>query len=333
MICDKEDLFTSTGVKFWRHRLQMGAYREGKSHSIISTHISPEGSCNLRCSYCSVYSRNQKFRIPLEVIKDYILKLKTKGLLAVIITGGGEPLLYPKINELISWLLYDAKLSVGLITNGTVSHLLHVWENLSWVRVSLNQFPDWRNIIQLPRDPLKNTIIGTSRIYTNESVEQMRELVSFSKNLGARYFRVCTNCLLKGQEFTDSFLRLICIAKEIGDGHLLLQHKIPCLPRSKICHQAYFRPYLSEVDGGTVYPCDSLVDNEAEGYFLRKYQICKAADVLDFLDRKILPHLDIQHNCIGCTFTNNINMLEDWVHNKIDRFNEFDTSILHEEFV
>ena len=59
-----EHQYTSTGIKFWRHQEQMWNYRNGDPNTIISTHISPEGACNLKCSYCSVTYRDTHSRIP-----------------------------------------------------------------------------------------------------------------------------------------------------------------------------------------------------------------------------------------------------------------------------
>ena len=57
-------------------------------NTVISTHISTEGACNLKCLYCSVTYRDTHSRIDMDTIKDYVTKLKTRGLKAVILTGG-----------------------------------------------------------------------------------------------------------------------------------------------------------------------------------------------------------------------------------------------------
>ena len=54
---EQEHKYTSTGIKFWRHKEQMVSYVENTGKTIISTHISPEGACNLKCEYCSVSQR------------------------------------------------------------------------------------------------------------------------------------------------------------------------------------------------------------------------------------------------------------------------------------
>ena len=87
----EEHKYTSTGIKFWRHPEQMNNYKNGNPNTVISTHISPEGACNLTCAYCSVTYRDTHSRIEMDVIKDYVTKLKTRGLKAAILTGGGEP--------------------------------------------------------------------------------------------------------------------------------------------------------------------------------------------------------------------------------------------------
>ena len=149
----EEHKYTSTGIKFWRHPEQMNNYKNGNPNTVISTHISPEGACNLTCAYCSVTYRDTHSRIEMDVIKDYVTKLKTRGLKAAILTGGGEPTSYKHINELIRWLKAQ-DLSVALITNGTLTRRINpdIWNMLEWVRVSINVFPLWELKINLPTE-------------------------------------------------------------------------------------------------------------------------------------------------------------------------------------
>ena len=106
-----------------------------------------------------------------------------------------------------------------------------------------------------------------------------------------------------------------------------------------MCHQSYFRPYLSEeVDKktglpGTVYPCDSVVLNGGNQFYAQEYQLCHASEILDYLDRKIKQNFDPREQCKGCVHTNNIDMLENWVNKKVNRFDEFPYPLVHENFV
>ena len=134
-----ERSFTSTGEKFWCHRSQMESYRDSTGKTVISTHISPTGQCNLTCEYCSVSKRTKYVHIEFKTMQRYVSLLKSRGLKAVILTGGGEPTLYSQFNELVRWIRNDMGLSVALITNGTTSSRIDddVMRLFSWIRVSV----------------------------------------------------------------------------------------------------------------------------------------------------------------------------------------------------
>lgn len=327
----EENKYTSTGIKFWRHKDSMLAYKNSAPNSIISTHISPEGHCNLSCAYCSVSKRKVNERIDLDVIKNYVLTLKKYGLQAVILTGGGEPTLYPKFNELVRWLI-GQNLSVALITNGTNIDKVaqDLWDYFSWVRISLNFFPNYKNTIKFPG--IKG-VLGASMVYVGQSIEELKDLAAFIPKDKVKYIRVLPNCLHEQEKLIEEHKKIYEVLNQLDDKRFFQQFKIHGVPRSSICHQAYFRPYLSEVNGGTVFPCDSLVLNEAQAHFNTKYAICAATDVEKFLNREIKMQFNPLQDCDGCVFAGNINLLEDWICKGVNHFDEYREKITHEEFV
>ena len=351
---EQEHKYTSTGIKFWRHQEQMFNYKNGDPNTIISTHISPEGACNLKCPYCSVTYRDTHSRIPMEIIQDYVTKLKTRGLKAVILTGGGEPTAYKHFNDLVRWLK-SQDLSVALITNGSEQYWKRIDEDVckmfSWVRVSINVFKDWDKRIGLPLEKFdtEKTVIGCSMVYTVEhelSEEVMADRVGLLKKVskvadkcGAKYIRMLPNCLLEQEHLIRQHKSLDNVLEQIDDTRFFHQYKVHGAPKSSVCHQSYFRPYLSEEIhketgvAGTVYPCDSVVLNDTYQFFAEEYQLCHASDILDYLDKKIKPKFDPRERCKGCVFTDNVNMLDDWVNGKVERFDDFKDPLMHEEFV
>jgi len=329
------DNYTSTGVKFWKHENQMMNYKNSNDNTIISTHISPTGSCNLNCSYCSVKKRKCQNTIELEVIKDYIEKLITRGLKAVIITGGGEPTLYKQFNELVEWIK-SKELKVALITNGTLTDRVENWKAFSWIRVSINKFEGWKYKIKLPINEIdEQTIIGCSYINTGNLENDIYDIKNLVDKLNAKYVRVLPNCLLSQEQLLVEHKKIDDIFEKYNVQDIFFhQFKIHENPLTTICHQSYFRPYLSEVDGGTVYPCDSVVLNDCVEMFHDKYKICKASNVLDYLDGKIMPKFMPCNDCSGCVFANNIKMLDDWKNDRINLIEQFkDLQFKHEEFV
>lgn len=335
-----EHKFTSTGIKFWRHQQQMEAYRAGTGNTVISTHIAPEGACNLKCPYCSVTYRDTHQRIDLQVVKKYVTDLMTRGLKAVILTGGGEPTIYKHFNELVQWI-HSHGLKVALITNGTQAKRVEpdTWKCFTWVRVSLNVFPGWKDKIRIPNEHLSpDCVVGCSMVYTPEHrIDTLIEASAVATAVEAKYVRVLPNCLLEQDKLMAEHEKLDADFVRIGDGRFFQQHKAHATPKCGTCHQSYFRPYLSEVlsvktgKPGSVYPCDSVVLNGAAMHFPKLYQLCPAEEVLDYLDGKIKAAFDPRKNCSGCVFTKNVNMLDDWKERGIGEFTS--EPLPHEEFV
>ena len=333
--------FTSTGKKFWCWPKQMKDYRLGKPDTIISTHVSPEGSCNLNCSYCSVSNRTKWGRIPLPVIKAYIETLMKHGLKAVIITGGGEPLLYPYIDELM-FFLKNRRLKVGLITNGTMSRCLtdYSWGKFSWVRVSLSVFDDWEKRVAIPTKALaEDCVVGCSFVWTDEEKETFDKVSRVARRINAQYIRLLPNCLQSDKDLESAHERLGEVTRQLRrkDKRYFHQWKSHRVPDEKVCHQSYFRPYLSEEPfwkndlSGSVYPCDSVVLNDAAAKFRKKYQICYALNIEKFLARKVKPHFDPKEDCKGCVFTDTVEMLGEWKRGRIKE--QRVRNLIHKEFV
>lgn len=116
---------------------------ENKTNPIITLEIQPTNLCNLNCSFCFYKDYRKKYPVELPFkILDYVLGVlfdfcDDKG---IILSGGGEPLMYSHIKELLKTLnIFDRK--VGLITNGIKltqdKELLNlVGETCTWVRIS-----------------------------------------------------------------------------------------------------------------------------------------------------------------------------------------------------
>ena len=328
-----EHKFTSTGVKFWKHREAMESYRDGTGRSVISTHVAPEGRCNLKCSYCSVSERVLQSRIELNRIFDYLTKLKSRGLKAVILTGGGEPTLYPEFNPLAEWIL-DSGLQLAMITNGTQFNRVSdkVLGNLSWLRVSMNKFKDWENKITLPLERISsNTTVGMSICHSAENKDRdfLTKVAAFAELKKVSYVRVLPDCMLPQAQLVKEHEELDHLFATVAGGQRFFhQFKIHGAPSQSKCHQSFFRPYLSEqVDPqtgkpGLVFPCDSVVLNDQAMHFAQKFSVCRPEEILEYMDGKIPQKFDACTDCSGCVFTRNVDMLDRFVHSQENHFAE-----------
>ncbi len=306
-------------------------FAQGKSNTVISTHISPTSFCNLDCEYCSTANRKGVKDLPLDLIIDYIDQLVSRGLKSIIFSGGGEPTLYKHWTELMKHFRNGYKLKYGLITNGVNSH----YRDLSifdWIRVSFNY--QAKDKINLDKRLLKKgCTVGSSLIYSHINkkftIDELNHLVS---RIGADYMRILPNCLPAdlgpAHKEIDEFLN----DPSRPTQQFFHQMKHHSAPNVDYCTQVYFRPYLSEVDGGSVFPCDSIVLNDHLAEFNSKYIICKAGDVGKFLDGEIKQQFLPQKDCTGCVFHENVEMLRDWKIGKSE-FHKYTKPIKHEDFI
>ncbi len=328
-----ENLYTSTGDKFKYHQNSIKSYKQGNGKTIISTHISPEGRCNLKCPYCSVAYRTTFDRIEFDTIKKYIGILKERGLQAVILTGGGEPTLYPQINELIEMIHGDYGLDLAMITNGTTLDRIHPSNRnkFQWLRVSVNIFKGWEEKLKIPAEFIaSDTVIGFSYImtcehdFTEDAITQkeiISKIIKLMDRSSARYLRLLPNCLVKGKKFNYQHKAIDNILSFFRDKRIFHQLKTHEIPGFEICYQSYFRPYLSEErnpwngEAGCVFPCDSVVLNDSIKRFDKKFALCEPDRIGEYLDHKIKPNFTPPIDCHGCVFVNNNKLIKKHISN------------------
>jgi MoaA/NifB/PqqE/SkfB family radical SAM enzyme len=137
------DTYTSTGSKFFAHQEAMYELRAGRGKPIV-THVMLTDVCNHKCAFCSVQHRAGD-SLKFDSVLSYLIILKSHGLKAVILSGGGNPILYKcratgkGFNEMVV-AIYDLGLEIGLITNGmplrTYSGVMYGRPRVSWTTVS-----------------------------------------------------------------------------------------------------------------------------------------------------------------------------------------------------
>ena len=105
----------------------------------IVVELDPTTQCNLVCPDCiNRELLNQGF-FSRERLKKLIVEMVEAGVKAVVLIGGGEPLLHPEISWVIDYL-GSHQVKIGLTTNGMIldKYLTLIAQNASWVRVSVD---------------------------------------------------------------------------------------------------------------------------------------------------------------------------------------------------
>ena len=132
---DETRIDSYTAASAFPHKLlHVNAVKNGKIKP-LHIQLMPTNACNLNCTFCSCSDRDKKKKLTFNQILKILDFFSSKGTKAVTITGGGEPLLHKKLNEIID---YCSKLGlkVGLVTNGILLNKLKSHDNLTWCRIS-----------------------------------------------------------------------------------------------------------------------------------------------------------------------------------------------------
>ena len=190
------DTFTSTGHKFFAHQEVMAKLRNGQGQPVV-THVMLTDVCNHSCAFCSVQARAGD-SLPFDDVMAYLDILQRYGLKAVILSGGGNPILYrckatgSNFNDVVA-AVHARGLEIGLITNGmplrkygsTWSHdrsmytmreswatvLPETLDRLTWVRISMAGLDHEERCVHVPDIDTRLTTLGFSYVAHDLYVE------------------------------------------------------------------------------------------------------------------------------------------------------------------
>jgi len=177
------DTFTSRGNKFWNHPEALEGLRNGSPKPVV-THLMLTDTCQHTCAFCSVATRDGNALFPQQII-SYLDQLQPLGLKAVILSGGGNPILYKTkagggwdFNDVVDYL-HGRGLEIGVITNGMPlvdypvlkkhggGYMRRSWKTVhpdtldkcTWIRISMSGLDHKENEVYVPDiDPTKTTL-------------------------------------------------------------------------------------------------------------------------------------------------------------------------------
>lgn len=209
------------------------AFAERKSHRLKPHHIHlmPQNLCNQSCHFCSYRLEgwhnselfNDKKHIPWPKMKEIVWDLFDMSVKAVEITGGGEPLAYPFIKELLLELL-ETNIELGLVTNATLltpevaDILAKFGPRFKWSRVSIDsgcletyvkvrRCPPthwekaWNGIVRLSKILTREEqILGIGYVVTDQNWEEVFQLCEMANDVPVDSVRVSVAFTPKGAD-------------------------------------------------------------------------------------------------------------------------------------
>lgn len=360
----QEQSFTSTGSKLLSHPDRLKDFRDNDNPTPIVMHIMPTDICNFQCTFCSVGNRSgydesklipgaQPDILQLSQIKHVVDFLVSKGLKAVILSGGGEPTIFKDtegndFGDLVKYLKSKG-LEIGLITNGST---LNRWEKeiaaLTWIRVSLYPPQYTLDVVNLPKRIPETTTLGFSWVVAypqGESAEEISEeeilnryasfaqsIKNYAKKNDANYVRLLPDCHMYG----DNFIKLHNVIDKLVENYgepFFHQNKMHKAPEN--CYLGYFHPVL--YPDGNVYPCDSLIlndnSNETGRQFKKEYSMCTWNEIEKIYNKQVSSLIeDPKTMCPKCVFNSNNSLLNDVYEKKIE-LSTSPENVIHKNFI
>ncbi len=224
----------------------------------------PTTACNYSCQGCISTDLLRKGGFSSTRLLEIAHELGKAGIMAVILIGGGEPLMHPKIADFIKILRYEYDISLGLTTNGYFidKYLDLIAENMFWTRVSVDAG------VEETYNKLRPTLNGLSGF--RKVIRNMEMLAKRKKGLLGYSFLVrYEGDLLENKNTNINEIYEACrIAKEIGCDYFEIK-PLYNLNHHLVLIDEKFVPKIKE----QIERCEELVDEN--------FKVIKAVN-LDF---------------------------------------------------
>lgn len=315
---DKLNIFTSTGNKLFRNGEALMYWNMGIP-TPLSLQVALTEICNLKCKFCSVANREKKYTLDYDVLVKATEDFINLGTRTVEITGGGDPLLYPRINEYLQFLV-EKGMEIGIITNGininSIIDKKFLVKDIAWIRISSNVL-DYKDEIDIPQN--FGGTLGFSYCWTEEvsTIEQLTKIKDIAIENNVKYVRLVPNCLATKEEQEVNNQKLAKVAEIIGEP-VFFQPKVFDTPKN--CYWGYFKPFLYADE--YVYPCSSTVLNpDADRQFNSKYRWCHVSEISSTWATQPKTIVNTS-SCEHCVFTTQNRILDYSLHKQF-----------HEEFI
>lgn len=198
--------FTSNTTKLLKHLDKLQIIQNGFTPSPVMIHLSICNPCNLTCSFCCFADRSLGEILDVDRAKSAITQFKKLGATGLEFTGGGEPTLHPKFDEIVKHA-YDLGYAIGICTNGTTLRKWHdksnLWQYFTYVRLGMYGFYEGYDYdLEVFKDNKKTNISGAY-------VWDMNLETSQNPNITGDWTKTKAKKLSANQQEIDTFYRMI----------------------------------------------------------------------------------------------------------------------------
>jgi MoaA/NifB/PqqE/SkfB family radical SAM enzyme len=222
------DVYNQSKIAFHPEKLE--SLVKGEITSPLYVRVKPTNKCNHKCFYCSydpdfkyLLSETKDLRdeIPKKKMMEILDDFKSMGVKAITYSGGGEPLVYPSIEDAFEKTL-RLGIDLSIITNGQSlnGRKAELLSQSEWVRISADYcngklFTEHRKVpekmFEIEKKNIENFAkikkpeceLGINFLVTHLNGKYIYESAKFFKELGVNHIRFSPIYIPKGNELSS----------------------------------------------------------------------------------------------------------------------------------
>ena len=205
-----------SSLKFLHFKDHLQAMEQDRIVSPVHIRVKPMNHCNHSCWYCAYRTDDlalgdemqEQDSIPAEKMLELAYEFVDIGVKAVTFTGGGEPLLYKPLPEVIE-ILAEGNVRVAALANGSnlKGRIADVFaQHGTWVRISIDAWDDEsyvksrgarskdfsRLIENIRAFTARDTecVLGVSFIVGHDNYKHIAEVCTLFKDCGVNHVKI-----------------------------------------------------------------------------------------------------------------------------------------------
>lgn len=289
---------------------------------LVHPQVIPTNLCNLDCPFCSCSGDDRLTTMPWTEMRELLPYLRDLGARGMTITGGGEPLLYKHLGDMLA-LAEQLQIKTGLVTNGTLLDRMPE-NNATWIRVSFSDDRDpgddflkhvAKAVMRTPRTDWSFSYVLGSK----PRIDNIKRLMSFANEYAFSHVRLVSDLLGLGSTPEMSMMRT-ALHGHPGEPLVIYQGRKDFTGGARRCLISLLKPVIG-ADGG-VWPCCGVqyaLANPSRD-LEQSMRMCHWRELRDVLARQ--AHFD-GSRCVRCYYSGYNEALGIMTA----------TDVVHEEFV
>lgn len=203
-----------SNLKIFHHQNTLNKVEKGERCNPLYIRIKPTNACNHNCYYChykNPYLTLDEYHsndyIPHDKMMEIIEDMKKMEVKAVTFSGGGEPLIYPFIEEAMEKIL-EAGIDLSIITNGSMlaGKKAQILAKAKWVRISIDSIDsgNYARIRRISEDAMTTLLsnigefakikdeeceLGVNFVIGKENYKEITDVATIMKALGVNHVK------------------------------------------------------------------------------------------------------------------------------------------------